>query len=766
MMGRCTDPRFEEMLHAFELGLLEGDDYEKFRLHLFDCQYCFERARKLEAAAELMRHDPEIRAIPEKALKEQAESGDAVGDRESPAGRRRLWPKLLPTSLAAAAIVVLLVLQPWQIEIRPTQEAVAAENRLAIICFDNLAVPEDTHRLGEITTSLLIADLSESHFLQVVSSQRLRDILKLMGEEDSRIADHEVATEIAERAGARWMLTGSILQVQPRLIMTAEIVEVASGSTVASQRVTGDEGEDVFALVDRLTVQVKNDLALPLAALEETDRRVAEVTTHSPEAYRYYLEGVTHYYRYYNTEAVASFHRALAEDSTFAMAYYYLSLLEDEALIARAVEYADGARRQEGHIIRSREAHLAGDIDRAIRELQESLEFYPDAKDVCYQLGLCYAARLEFEPAIEYYTRAVEIDPLYKIVYNQMAYTYDWMGRFEESIRAIDMYVSLAPDEPNPLDSRGDIYSRNGHLQSGIDSYAAALEVKPDFWASLFKFGRNHLFLGNHEVADSCFSELVTCSHPIWRANGRAARAYVPLCEGRFDDAIALIDQAIETTRAEDNGAEHALFPLLKAIAYEDKGDLPRALAEIDESIRLRDDQFVNDRVYNRHLQAQLLAQTGKVALAEQVVEDLIGNSRSANDTLRYWYAVASVEYANGNLDDALRAFEEAAADTVYPYTPANGRLAALYLEVGRPADAIDELRDLLERDFTQTRLYYGSWTARAHYLMGMAHEQLGRAESAIEEYRLFLDLWKNADTGVVEVEDARARLTRLTAKS
>jgi cytochrome c-type biogenesis protein CcmH/NrfG len=43
--------------------------------------------------------------------------------------------------------------------------------------------------------------------------------------------------------------------------------------------------------------------------------------------------------------------------------------------------------------------------------------------------------------------------------------------------------------------------------------------------------------------------------------------------------------------------------------------------------------------------------------------------------------------------------------------------------------------------------------------MLGKIYEQQGDTAKAIENYEKFLDLWKDADPGIAEVEDAKERL-------
>ncbi len=164
----------------------------------------------------------------------------------APKPKRKVLPIVIPASVVFILVLLFLILRPFKFEIGPEKKATAEENRLAIMYFENMADREDKERLGEIVTELLITKLSESQYINVVSSQRLYDILKLLGKEGVKIIDKSVASEVATRAGAKWMLIGKILKVEPRTVITAQLVDVKSGEVKGSQDITGEDKEKMY----------------------------------------------------------------------------------------------------------------------------------------------------------------------------------------------------------------------------------------------------------------------------------------------------------------------------------------------------------------------------------------------------------------------------------------------------------------------------------------------------------------------------------------
>jgi len=83
--------------------------------------------------------------------------------------------------------------------------------------------------------------------------------------------------------------------------------------------------------------------------------------------------------------------------------------------------------------------------------------------------------------------------------------------------------------------------------------------------------------------------------------------------------------------------------------------------------------------------------------------------------------------------------------------------LAGAYIQAGRLEKGAETYGRIQELSVGREswRVVY----AKSYYRMGKTHEGMGKMAEAYEKYAKFLDLWKDADPGIAEVEDARERL-------
>ncbi len=772
MTDKCSNEKYGDMLHAYELNLLSESEREEFEIHLIECDICAERVEKMEAALALLQEDPGVNeAIEQIAESKTVEELEVKEDESGIRIRRRFWSAFVPSVAAAAAILIFLIIKPWHIEFYPTKEAVATENTLAIMYFENLVNRRDSERMGEIIASLLITDLSESEYLQIVSSQRLYDLMKMQGIEGARTIDRDIATEIARRANARWMMTGDILQIEPTIVMTSQIFDMVSGKVIASQKITGIEGEDIFSLVDKLTREVKKDLSLPEKALSEIDPMVADVTTHSAEAYRFYIEGIELYNRFYLNESADKFYKALKLDSTFAMAYYYLSHLgsypENGRMIARASEFSDNLSTKEKYLIKVREAGLSGNKAEAISELKKLIKRYPYERYPHYLIAEYYYGQFKPNESIEHLKKAIEIYPLYKEAYNILAYNYAYVGDFEKAIETVDEYVELAPDEANPYDSRAEIYAKFGMIDKAIDSYKKALEVKPDFVSSLEMLGNLYLYQNDYATAESYYKKYAAVDKEWEPALTELHRSYINLFQGKIGRALSNLDSAIALSHKDsDPDWEYGTGGYLQWFKFKIMGEMEspgKVAREIEKTREIGEEYHTTQYVNLSVLYTELLAKNGEfdqaVETAEKIKKYL--NNIDSESLHPYWYCVGYIEYVKGNFETAAEYFKKSTLMTLYPCYMMNFMLARTYIEMAQYQKAAQELEMVLT-NYNIWQPHWSMWMIRSHYYLGLACEEMGQYSKAIERYEIFLKIWADTDSEIAELEMARKRLAKL----
>jgi tetratricopeptide (TPR) repeat protein len=771
-MAHSDDTRFEQLLHAYELGMLSGDEEEEFRLLLMKHSSYFRRMQELETATDLMREDPEIRQAvlrsPEGfSLSDAREEMEAIPSK----ARSSNWLRFWPAPVAAAALLLIMLIVGGRLDRGPGSDAVATGNKLLVTYFvDSLPVDHESS-LGEVVTNLLVTDFSQSAGMQVVSTSSLNDLLGYTGFSRHRRPNHEDAIALGRQVGARWSMTGVVQHVDSTLIISARVLDVISGDAVSSVSVTATSSDDIFKAVDELSIAVAGDLQIPESSEQVWNPPVATVTTHSPDAYRLYLQGIDQYNKLYNREAGGSFQAALEYDSRFAMAYYYLAAMGSSDALSAAIQFSDRATERDQVFIRVLAARFNGETESALNELKAGAAKYPNDREFPREIGrVLYLDANRYQEAIPYLREAIRIDPLYPRAYNDLAYALDGAGDFEQAIETIQHYMAVAPFEANPYDSQGDIYSRNGEIDLAIGSYKRTLEIKPDFSHSVEQLGHLYLYKREYQLARGYYGRLLAEGFPYQRSHAYSSFAAVSCAQGQFSAALADLDAGIIrdslafTLWSMSGCWEQKL--LMKSNIHAEMGDLSAALSSL---VRALDLLRVNqsDFIQYRWLYVQRLAEIGRFERAREVSTELREQLEQRDRDLHpYWYARGAIALVEGDYDTAIQHFETA-LQTADPFNDEfyiRYGLAKAYLESGRAEDAITILSDELTRFDPEWRHHLPIWRAKLHYHLGIAYERANRLTDAAESFEQFLSIWADADDGIAAVEDARVRLARLTS--
>jgi tetratricopeptide (TPR) repeat protein len=571
------------------------------------------------------------------------------------------------------------------------------------------------------------------------------------------------------------MLLGSILNTEPDIVIASQIVEIATGDAISSQRIEGEPGERIFSVIDRLSEEVKADLSLPPAADQEPNLNVAKMTTSSPEAYRLFLEGQELFYQHLWSDAEGLFLKALDIDSTFAMAHWYLAEIgywrnEPGAHehIANALKYADAAGKKGKLYINSLDARLKGDIPRSIELLKEIIDEDPEDKNAYVSLGLIFKFEThQLQEAVACFEKAIELDPFHREALNQLAYAYSSLGRFDRAMWAINKYVEVAPDEANAYDSRGEILATNGKLDEAIASYKQADKLEPGFGRA--RLADLYMYRGDFSKADSLFRVMASDASERTRASGRLALTKIPRYQGKFKDALRLLEIGIATDSMELGPSPQIAGKLFTRVLIHDllgrhesnNDDLRHAIA-MTEGLEARD-------LYAGFFRAYLIAElrtNGDRSGADSLMSNITSRMLESGypDSMNFWIASGFTYFKLQQYDTAAVYWEKVLTGEP-KYFPALMYLGTSYLEANQLGNAVSTLEEA-STIFDLTRGGTADMGVLCYYQLGRAYEASGWTDKAATRYEKFLEIWKDADPGIKEVEDATSRLDRLQNRS
>ncbi|MFZ2500095.1 tetratricopeptide repeat protein, partial [Methanosarcina sp.] len=129
----------------------------------------------------------------------------------------------------------------------------------------------------------------------------------------------------------------------------------------------------------------------------------------------------------------------------------------------------------------------------------------PDDYNSLRQKGVSLSNLGRGEEAIEWYERALEINPDDYDSLRGKGVSLSKLGREKEAIEWYELALEINPDDYDSLRQKGVSLSELGRGEEAIEWYDRALEIKPDDWLSLFSKAFTLEIIGKEEEAIKIF---------------------------------------------------------------------------------------------------------------------------------------------------------------------------------------------------------------------------------------------------------------------
>jgi serine/threonine protein kinase/tetratricopeptide (TPR) repeat protein len=582
----------------------------------------------------------------------------------------------------------------------------------------------------------LSAQLEQTPFLQLVSDDRVGQMLRRMEKPPNTKLTPAVAREVCQRANATTEIEGSIAALGTQYVLGLNAVNCATGDTLASEQVTSIGKERVLAALGTAASEIRKKLGESAASLQAHDVPFDQaITTSSLEALQAYTRGTDALMQGDLPSSISFLRRAVTIDPNFATAYSVLGVahrLSGEGVpaaryVSEAYSLKDRASEREQFTISMNYAEVVtGDMDEEARIGERWARVFP--RDAPAYLGLTSARYLagQFEQGLATAREYVRLDPM-PIGYWLIALGYLHLGRLNEA------QATIQQAEANHLDPAvfGDIF------------YGMA-------------------FLGNDSAAMERASSGPWPFFPPGAPD--AARSNTAVYHGQLRRSRELMGHAITAAKQQGSANVAAAYTTSNALTEALLGNSPEARKTLNQVGNSSVDPFVKGNM------AITMVLLGDISEPQKLAGDL-SKQHPQNTYLRFGalptvQALAALH--RGKPDDAIEALSPVSSrELLYAWTrpyslpfmlPVYVR-GQTYLAAHRGAEAVAQFQMVLDHAGFVLNSITG---ALARLGLGRAYALQGNTAKAKAAYHDFLTLWQEADSDIPILKQAKAEYAKL----
>jgi len=299
--------------------------------------------------------------------------------------------------------------------------------------------------------------------------------------------------EIGRKLNVGTILEGSVRKEGKRVRITAQLVSIANGYQLWSEKYDRDM-EGIFTIQDEIGLRVANKLKSEL--LDEEKKAILRRHTNDPEAYILYLRGI-YFLRMYTgpgfKQAIDYFKSALKKDPNYAPAYYGLAETYYVMTYFGNMAPSDAYPSAKAYAMKALEIdHLLGEAHAALglvhvyyewdwkaaeSELKQAQQLTPNSAMVHMSYSWLLSLTKRHDMAIIEAKKAQQLDPLSNIINAHVGLACIWGGQYDHAVQELQMTLAMNPSFYLAHYYLGLAYRAKSMIEEAVAEFEKAVEL-------------------------------------------------------------------------------------------------------------------------------------------------------------------------------------------------------------------------------------------------------------------------------------------------